>query len=338
MCYPTALSGGWHATARVHCGARQRGSVAGGDAGQHPEKIPRIGTLWPTGNEQEAAIFLGGLRQGLHDLGYVEGKNIELLNRFANEHYDRFEPLATELVEANVSVIVAGVGFAALAAKRATTTIPVVFAVAGDPVSSHLVDSLARPGRNLTGISIMFTELTGKYLELLKDCLHSLSSVVLLYNPNSLAAQSVVSDAQSASRALNIGLSLVEARAPEELQRAFLAIAQRQPDAVLIGIDPMLQNERKQIAELAVSHRLPTIGFAPDMAQAGLLMSYGPELFEIWRRAAAYVDKILKGAKPGDLPVERPTKFRLALNMRTAHAIGVTIPPSLLARADEVIE
>src|SRR5262249_30542522 len=158
-------------------------------------------------------------------------------------------------------------------AKRATTTIPVVFVVAGDPVSSpHLVDSLAHPGGNLTGLSTMFTELTGKHLELLKDCLPSLSSAVLLYNPNSLAARLVVSDAQSPSRSLNIGLSLVEARAPAELQNAFLVIAQRQPGAVLVGIDPMLQNERKQIAELAIAHRLPTIGFTPDMAEAGLLM------------------------------------------------------------------
>jgi putative ABC transport system substrate-binding protein len=305
---------------------------------QQPAKIPRTGGLWHTGNEQQAAIFLGGLRQGLKDFGYIEGKTIELLNRFVDEHYDRFDGLAAELVEAKVDIIAASVGLAALAAKRATTTIPVVFVVAGDPVSSHLVDSLAHPGGNLTGLSIQFTELTGKHLELLKDCLHDLLSVVLLYNPNSLAARLVVTDAQSASRSLNVGLSLVEARAPDELQQAFLLIAQRHPDAVLIGIDPMLHNERRRIAELAVRHRLSTIGPASEMAEAGLLMTYGPDVFEMWRRSAIYVDKILKGAKPEDLPVEQPTKFKLTINARTAHEVGVTIPPSLLARADEVIE
>lgn len=232
----------------------------------------------------------------------------------------------------------AGVGVAALAAKRATATIPVVFVVAGDPVGSHLVGSLAHPGGNLTGLSAMFTELTGKHLELLKDCLHSLSSVVLLYNPNSGVARFVISNAQSASHSLNVSLSLVEVRAPEELQQAFLVIAQSQPNAVLVGVDPMLDNERKQIAELAVAHRLPTIGFAPEMAEAGLLMTYSPELFDLWRRAAAYVDKILKGAKPGDLPIEQPTKFNLAVNMRTAREIGVSIPDSIQLRADKVIE
>jgi putative ABC transport system substrate-binding protein len=304
---------------------------------QQSEKIPSVGVLWQTVNEREERIFLDALRQGLADHGYIEGKNIKILNRFAGGHYDRFEALAKDLVDANVDVIVASVGPAALAAKRASTTTPVVFVTAADAVGEHLVDSLAHPGGNLTGFSTMMSDVTAKRLQLLRDCLTRLTSAVLLYNPSSPVAAKDIAEVQAAARSLNAELSLVEARAPNELEQAFFNISQRRPDAVIIGVDAMLYYEWKRIAGLAVQHRLPTIA-GGEAALAGMLMSYGPDLPDLFRHAAGYVDKILKGAKPSELPVEQPTKFVLAINLTTAKSLGLTIPPSVLARADEVIE
>ena len=305
---------------------------------QQSGKTPRIGVLWHAANEQEEAVFLNALRQGLNYLGYIEGKNIEVLNRFAGEHYDRFDALAKDLIDAKVDVIVASTGFAALAAKRATSTIPIVFVAVPDPIGLHLVESLAHPGGNLTGFATMSADLVAKRLELLRDCLPKLSSVVLLHNPKSEVAGLVVGDAQNAARSANIKLSLVEAQTSDELEPAFLTIVGRKPDAVIVGVDAMLYNERAKIAELAIAHRLPVIAGTAQQAQAGLLMSYGADGIDIFRRAAIFVDKILKGAKPGDLPVEQPTKFQLIVNSRTAHEIGVAIPDSIELRADEVIE
>jgi putative tryptophan/tyrosine transport system substrate-binding protein len=305
---------------------------------QQSSKIPKIGVLWHAANEQQEAPFLGAFRQGLNELGYVEGKNIQLLNRFADEHYDRFDALAGELVEARVDVILASILPAASAAKRASTMIPIVFAVVSDPVGAHLVDSLADPGGNLTGLSPMFTDLTGKCVEILKDCLPELSSITLLVNPNNPVTRAVTDNAQIASRAANVKLSVVEAGKPDDLQSAFLLIAQQKPDAVVIGTDTMFLVQRKRIAELAVEHRLPTIGAIRDMAEAGVLFAYGPDGRDLFRRSASYVDKILKGAKPNDLPVERATKFNFVVNFKTARAIGLSIPGALQARADEVIE
>jgi len=306
--------------------------------GQQSGKTPRIGVLWHAANEQDEAVFLNPLRQGLNYLGYIEGKNIEVLNRFADEHYDRFDALAKDLIDAKVDVIVASIGFAALAAKRATSTIPIVFVAVPDPIGLHLVESLAHPGGNLTGFATMSADLVAKRLELLRDCLPKLSSVVLLHNPKSEVAGLVVGDAQNAARSANIKLSVVEAQTSDELEAAFLTIVGRNPDAVIVGVDAMLYNERAKIAELAIAHRLPVIAGTAQQAQAGLLMSYGADGIDIFRRAAIFVDKILKGAKPGDLPVEQPTKFQLIVNSRTAHEIGVAIPGSIELRADEVIE
>jgi putative ABC transport system substrate-binding protein len=300
-------------------------------------KIPRIGVLWHTVNGQDDAILLSALQHGLADHGYIEGKNIEVLNRFAGGHYDRFEALAKDLIDANVDVIVASVGPSALGAKRASATTPVVFVGPADAVGGHLVDSLAHPGGNLTGFSTMMSDAMGKRLQLLKDCLTRLSSVVLLYNPSSPVAAKDIAEAQAAARSLNAALSFVEVRAPNELEQAFLVISQRQPDAVIIGVDAMLYNERKRIAGLAVQHRVPTFG-GGEAALAGMLMSYGPDLPDLFRRAADYVDKILKGAQPGDLPVEQPTKFRFLVNLQTASEIGVTIPVRTQLLADQVIE
>ena len=231
-------------------------------------------------------------------------------------------------------VIIADIAFGALATKRASTTTPVVFVVVPDPVGLHLVDSLAHPGGNVTGFSIMGTDLTAKYLELLKDCLAKLSSVVLLYNPNGSVAQRYADDALAAARRIDIGMSLIEVQSPNELESAFLVMAERHPDAVMIAGDAMLFNERKRIAELAIAHRLPTIGSIREMAKSGVLITYGADLPDLFRRAAFYVHKILNGARPADLPVEQPTKFDLVINLNTAKAIGINIAGSLLARAD----
>jgi len=301
-------------------------------------KIPRIGVLWHAGNEQEESIYLGALRQGLKDLDYIEGKNIELLNRLADEHYDRFDALATDLVEAKVDVIVAVVTSSVLAAKKATTTIPIVFIGPSDPVGLHLVDSLAHPGGNLTGLSTMFTDLTGKHLEILKDCLHDLSSVALVNNPSSAVALAFADNAQAASRAANVKLSVLDARKPYDLAEVFTVIARQKFGAVIIPGDGMQYNERKKIADLAIAYRLPTIGAVREMAEAGLLLSFGPKFSDLFRRAGVHIDKILKGAKPANLPVERPTKFDFFINLKTAKTLDLQMPPTLLARANEVIE
>ncbi len=306
---------------------------------QQSRKIPKVGVLWHAGNEKEEAIYLGALRKGLNDLGYVEGKNIELVNRFADEHYDRFDALTADLVEAKVDVIVASVGLAAVAAKRVTTTTPIVVAVSPDPVAQKLVDSLARPGGNVTGFSSMGADIIPKNLELLKDIFVNLSSAALLYNPNAaVVSPAVIEHAQAAAGSLQVTLHLIPARAPNDLEGAFSAITQDADDAVIIATDPMLNNERKRIAELALVKDLPTVASIGEMAQAGILISYGQDLPEFFRRTAAYVDKILKGAKPSDLPVEQPTKLKMVVNLKTARALRLTLPQSVLLRADEVIE
>ncbi len=305
---------------------------------QQPGKIARVGILWHGANEEDEAPYPAAFRDGLTELGYVEGKNIELLNRFADEHFDRFDALAKELVDAKVDIIVASIIFGALSAKRASPTIPVVFVIVPDPVGQHLVDSLAHPGGNMTGFSIMSTDTIAKNLEILRDCQPKLSSVAMLYNRNTSTARRYVEDAQAAARSMSIMLSLVEADAPDQLERAFSIAAERRPDAMLIAGDAMLFRERRRIAELAIANRLPTMTTIGEMAEAGALMSYGPHIPDLFRRAAFYVDRILKGARPADLPVEQPTTFELFVNMRTAHDLGVTIPGSVQFRADKLIE
>ena len=306
--------------------------------GQQPGKVPRIGILWHAANEQDEAPYPKIFRDSLKELGYVEGKNIELLNRFADEHYDRFDVLAKDLIDAKVDVILASISPGALAAKRISSTTPVVFVIAPDPVGQHLVDSLARPGGNVTGFSVMATDFIGKNLEILKDCLPA-SSVVLLYNPNGRELRIATwRKHRLRPNSLSIRLSLVKAESSDQLSSAVSAIANQRPDAVLVQGDAMLFRERKRIADLAIENRLPTITAIKEMAEAGALLSYGPDLSDLFRRAALYVDKILKGTKPADLPVEQPTKFELFLNMQTARAIGITIPASVQSRADKIIE
>lgn len=303
---------------------------------QQSPKIPRIGVLWHAGNEEEEALYLGALRQGFTVIGYVEGKNFVLENRFAAEQYERFNSLAAELVAAKVDVLVAVTVPAARAAQQATTTIPVVFVVVSNPVGFKLVDSLARPGRNMTGLSNVSVDLSGKRLELFKEVVPGLSQVALLSNPSFPLTPRLLNDHRAAARSLGLLVQEVQASTPDAIEPAFASVTKR--SGLVLLPDTMFFNERKRIAELALAHRVPSLCWLADITDAGLLMSYGPNLSVQFRRAAAYVDKILKGAKPADLPVEQPAQFELVINSKTAKALGLNVPPSLLERADRVIE
>jgi putative tryptophan/tyrosine transport system substrate-binding protein len=306
---------------------------------QQSGKIPRIGVLWHAGNEQEEAIFLGALRKGLDDLGYVEGKNIELKNRFADEHYDRFDALAAELVEAKVDIIVASITSAALRAKR-LTTIPIVVAYGNNFVEFGLAQSLAHPGGNVTGLSAVFVDLAAKHLELLNDSIAKLSAVTLLANATTtqLYRGAYISELQKAADALHVSLHVVQVSSPDELEQAISSAANAHSNAVLIQPDGLFFQQRKRIAELAMTKGLATIGWTVEIADAGALMSYGADAPDLFRRAATYVDKILKGTNPADLPIEQPTKLQLVINLKTAKSINMTIPSTVLFRADKVIE
>ncbi len=300
--------------------------------GQQSGKIARVGDLWHAGNEQEEAPFLGPLRQGLNDLGYIEGKNIELLNR-ADEHYDRFDPLARELVQAKVDVIGASIPVAGNAAKHASTTIPVIVAYGAE----YLIPELAHPGGNVTGLSAMLFTLAGKQLEILKLTIPNCLAVALLWNANTKFTQ-FRSHAQNAANALKISLHVVEVRSPTELDQAFSEISNAHDDAVLVHPDGLFTQQMERIAQLAIATRLPTVVWNGQMARAGAFMSYGADGPDLFRRAAEYIAKILKGANPADLPIEQPTKFQFVINLKTAQRLSLTIPPSVIARADEVIE
>ena len=300
-------------------------------------KIPRIGVLWHAGSKEEEGEYFRSFQQGFRDLGHVEGKTFVLENRFAGEKYDRFKSFAAELVALNVDVLVAVTGPGARAAQAATKTIPIVFVVAPDPLGANLVASLSRPGGNITGLTTMAIDITGKRLELLKDMVPRLSRAALLVNPNDAPfTRRVIEKVQTVAGRLNVIVRPFEAGAPEELDRAFAMIAQEGMHGVFTSNDPMFFNERKRIADLALAHRLPVLLQNQPGARAGALMSYGADSRTIFRRAPAFVDKILKGSKPGELPVEQPTKFELVVNLKTAKALGITIPQSILVRAEMI--
>jgi putative ABC transport system substrate-binding protein len=303
---------------------------------QQPAKVLRIGFLAsgsPSGYSSRTEAF----RQGLRQLGYVEGKTIAIEYRYAEGLRDPLPNLVADLVGLNVDVIVTSSTPATLALKKATKTIPIVFVNVGDPVGSGLVVSLSRPGGNLTGLSNQLVDLAGKHLELLKEVVPKVSHIAVLgitANPNasnSLKAIEVV------ARSLAVQLQFVEIKEPKDLDSAFSQMTKGRAGAVLIRGGALLADQRIRIAELAARSRLPAIHFDRQFAQAGGLMTYGPNVPDMFRRAATYVDKILKGAKPADLPVEQPTKFELVINLKTAKQIGLTIPPNVLARADKVI-
>jgi ABC-type uncharacterized transport system substrate-binding protein len=306
---------------------------------QEAAKVARIGYLANNlaANPQMREAF----RQGLRDLGYVEGRNLVIEYRDAEGKYDRLPALAAELVALKVDVIVVPTTLAAQAAKQATKTLPIVFAAVADPATSGLVTSLARPGGKVTGLSNLNTELVGKCLELLKQALPGVSRVAFLWQPGAVPERTekdMLKGAEVAARALGVRLQFIEARGPADINRAFSDMTRRRAGALAGLGSAMFFDERRRLVELAAKNRLPAVYQQREYVDAGGLMAYGPNIADLYRRAATYVDKILKGAKPADLPVEQPTKFELVINLKTAKALGLTIPPSVLGRADEVIQ
>ena len=306
------------------------------DAQQPADKVHRIGFL---GSVTVAgyARQIEALRQGLRDLGYAEGKNLVIESRWAEGKYDRLPELATELVRLNVSLIVTHGTPGTRAAQQATTTVPIVMAVTGDAVATGLVRSIARPGGNTTGMTFFYPELNAKRLELLKQAVPHIRRVAVLLNPDNPATLLAFKAIESVAGPLKLELHRFEVRSADEFESAFSAMAARKIEAVQIVDDPLSIANAALIADLATKSRLPTIGFK-EVVQDGGLMAYGVDLLDMFRRSSIFVDKILKGAKPAELPVEQATKFELIVNLKTANALGITIPPPLLARADEVIE
>jgi ABC-type uncharacterized transport system substrate-binding protein len=305
---------------------------------QQPEKIPRIGVLWHAGSaEQEGASFKS-LVKGFSDLGYVEGRNITLEHRFPNEMPDRFKSMAAELVSSNVDVLIGVGNNAASYAKSATTTIPVVFVLVADPVGSKLVDSLPQPGGNATGLSNSSADLFAKPLAPLKEMIPGLARVALLVNPSDQISRLYIDGTQAAAADLGLTSQTFEWRTSNDLGPAFDAMKRAGMQALTTNPDGSAFAHRALIAQIALARNLPLFVWSRETLKAGALMSYGVDHDAICHHAAVYVDKILKGAKPGELPVEEPTKFELLINKRTAKALGLTIPEALSKRADEVIE
>jgi putative ABC transport system substrate-binding protein len=298
-------------------------------------KIPQIGYLSPV-----SAGALGHIvfRQSMRELGYVEGQSITFRERFANGQTDRMPALATELVHEYVDVIVAASPPAIRAAKEATKTIPVVMITGDDPVRSGFVPSLARPGGNITGVTFLHVDLFAKNMELLRQLLPALRRLAFLWDPTMPTVKEDLIRVEAGARALGVHLQVVVARGASDYEAAFAAIVRERAEALVVAATPTFMQDRSHLIRLAAVHRLPAAyGFRED-AEAGGLLSYGPRQADTVRLAATYVDRILKGAKPADLPIEQPTKFELVINLKTAKALGLTIPPSLLARADQVIK
>jgi putative ABC transport system substrate-binding protein len=306
---------------------------------QQPRKMYRIGVLWHGANAEEEAIYLAALRQGLDDFGYVEGQNVVLEMRFPAEQYERFFVLATELAQQKVDVLVSAAGIAAAACHRATTTIPIVSVNVPDPVGRKLVASLNRPGGNLTGLSNMAVELTSKRIELAKEMIKDLSRVALLVNTaDEIGSRAYIAQGDAAGPQLGVAVVPVRVRDADDLEGAISKISTDNFQAMVVTHDGLFYVQRKRLADLALERRLPTIAFASEQWEAGVLATYGPNVPTLYRRAGAFIDKILKGVNPADLPVEQPTKFELLINLKTAKALGLTVPSTLLARADQVIE
>ncbi len=318
------------------------GAMAGGllaapraSEAQQAGKVPRIGFLVFVSSEGRYR----GFQEGLRDLGYVEGQNIAIEFRSADGSLERLNYLADELVRLRVDVIVAGSTIGAIAAKRATSTIPVVMANVADPVGAGLVSSLARPGRNITGLSTMGADISGKRLELIKEVVPKLRRMGVLWYPDSPSGIAAFKELKAAAQTVGVDIRSLGVRPPvPEIDQAFGTAVNWRADALIALDDALIFTNRTRIIALAARHRLPSVYGYREFPDAGGLMAYGPSRHDMYRQAAVYVDKILKGAKPADLPVERPTKFELVINLKTAKALGLTIPQSLLGRADEVIQ
>jgi putative tryptophan/tyrosine transport system substrate-binding protein len=302
---------------------------------QPPAKVPRVGVL---GERSAADPFVAAFRQGLHELGYAEGQNIVVEYRYAHSVIDRLPTLAAELLDLNVEVLVVGGNVGAQRAKALTSTVPIVFTLSGDPVGSGLVASLARPGGNATGLSNFNVALSAKQLELLRTAVPRVSRVAVLYNLDNPVAEGALNELRDSAPAVAAELQVVGVRQPDELASAFSAVTAWGAGAILVLADPMLGYELAQIVQLAAQHRLASIYLRREFAEAGGLMAYGPNFADNWRRAATYVDKILKGAKPADLPVEQPMTFEFVVNLKTAQALGITFPEEILLQVTEVIQ
>ena len=304
---------------------------------QQPKKVHRIGFVSPS-SSSTAGANIEAFRQGLRELGYVESDNITIEIRWAEGSAERFPHLITELVRHKMDVIVVGGAIGALAAKNAGITIPVVFAAVTDPLGYGLIGSLARPGGNITGVALAVGEgFSGKWVELLKEAVPKVTRTAVLRNPTHPLAEVFQRETQAASRGLGLGLDFFEARDPSQVRSALSRMEKERAEALIVTPAPLFTSQRSLIVDFVAHRHLPSMFFAREFVDAGGLMSYGPSFPDSYRRAAFYVDKILKGAKPADLPVEQPTKFELVINLKTAKQIGLTIPPTVLARADKVI-
>ncbi len=331
----------------IGVGRRQFLSALGGVAAawplavhaqQSPGKIPVVGVLWHAGSAEEEDVYLSVLRKAFNDLGYIEGKNIHLEHRYPAENPDRFRTLARELVESKPDAIIAVTSLGAAELKKLTSTIPIVFVLVPDPVGFGFVKSLARPGGNTTGLSLMTIDLSGKRLGLFKEAVPNLSRVAILVDSADPFRERAIKAYQAAGETLGFSLWPTELTMPDDVEPVFSKIAQDRADGVVFvggGLQFVL---RARIGAMALAHRLPVMAPVAEVVPYGLLMSYGQDFPDYFRRAPSYVDKILKGAKPADLPVEQPTKFKLVLNLKTAKALGLTFPQTLVVSADEVIE
>jgi putative ABC transport system substrate-binding protein len=305
--------------------------------GQQRKAMPRVGVLWHAANAKQEEEYLGALTKAFHELGYFEGKNIELDHRFPAEQPERFRAFAQELAESKVDVIVAVTGLGAKEARRATATTPIVIVADPDPVGNGLVESLARPGGNVTGLSLMIPDLSGKRLALFKEIVPKASRLAIVLDPRDAFSKPASVANERAAKAAGCSIRIFDVTTSDEIEQAFSAIARDGFDGAY-AIGPPMYNERAQVGASAVAHKVPTMAANAEQVPYGLLLSYGPDFSDYFHRAVGYVDKILKGAKPGDLPIEQPTRFKLVINVKVAKALGLTVPPSLLATADVVIE
>jgi putative ABC transport system substrate-binding protein len=306
---------------------------------QSTKKVPVVGVLWHAANEQEEAPFLEPFRTTLQELGYTEGKNIALEQRFPAERPEVFVSMARDLVERRVDVFVAVSPLAAAVAKRATSTIPIVFVVHPNPVEAGIVPSLSHPGGNITGLSSLMVELSAKQIELLREIIPGLKRIAVLVMPTfGPAGPNYFDEAAAAAVKLDVEAIRCDVATVDDFERAFAELRQRGVDAVMFAPAPIYVPSRERIAKLAIAHRLPTVGVSEVTVRSGILLWYGPNFQNMFREAAHYVDRILKGANPAELPVQQPTKLELVINLASAKTLGLEVPPTLLARADEVIE
>jgi len=305
---------------------------------QRAATIPRVGVLWHAGSAEEEDVYLSVVKKAFGNLGYVEGKTIILEHRFPAERAELFHSMAQELAASKLDVIIAVTELGAMELRSATQTTPIVFVLAPDPVASGLVDSLAHPGGNVTGLSLMSVDLSGKRLALLKEAVPGLARLTLIVDPKDPASRRVVSSSQAAARELGLELRVAEVASPGAIDSALAELVAAGSEALIVGPGSMMFNERARIGAFVSAKKLPTEVAVAEMVPLGPLLSYGPDFPDYFRRAAALVDRILRGAKPADLPVEQPSRFLLTINQKAAKSMGLAIPPALLTSADDVLE